>query len=85
MSIKAIKGTGLIEAEEHIKLFNTGDCKPVDCKDTKIYKYVKDIIGISEFTCYHSKWIDEYDDVNEYYYFIPKRLEQQIKESLSFD
>ena len=73
------------KAKEHIKLFDTGDCEPIDCKDSKIYKYVKDILGISEFTCYYSKWKDEYDDVSEYYYFIPKRLEQQIKDSLSFD
>ena len=67
------------KAKEHIKLFDNSYCKPVDCKDTKIYKYVKDIIGISEFTCYHSKWKDEYDDVSEDFYFIPKRLEHQIR------
>ncbi|SFW32755.1 Immunity protein 15 [Prevotellaceae bacterium HUN156] len=71
------------KAKEHIKLFNTDYCRPIDCKDTKIYKYVKDIIGISEFTCYHSKWTDKYEDgseeVSEFYFFIPKILEQQIK------
>ena len=51
--------------------------KMVDKYDAK--EYVKDIIGISEFTCYHSKWKDEYDDVSEDFYFIPKRLEHQIR------
>ena len=71
------------KAKEHIKLFDTSYCKPVDYKDTKIYKYVKDVIGISEFTCYHSKWTEKYEDgteeISEFYYFIPKILEQQIK------
>ena len=70
------------KAKEDIKLFDDY-CKLDDYKDTKIYKYVKDIIGISEFTCYHSKWTDKYEDgseeVSEFYFFIPKILEQKIK------
>ena len=68
------------KAKEHIKIFNNS----IDYKDTKIYKYVKDIIGISDFTCYHSKWKDKYEDgseeISEFFYFIPKNLERQIRQ-----
>ena len=60
------------KAKEHAKLFNNSYCKSIDYKETKIYKYVKDVIGLSEFTCYHSKWIDEYEEVCENFYFVPK-------------
>lgn len=55
------------KAKEHLKLFN----KPVDFRNTKINKYIKDIIGINEFSChlYESKENDEYDQ----YYFFPNR------------
>ena len=59
------------KAKEHAKLFNNCYCKSIDYKETKIYKYVKDVIGLSEFTCYHSKWIDEYEEVCENFYFVP--------------
>jgi hypothetical protein len=72
------------KAKEQIKLFDTDTCKPVDYKHTKIYKYVKDVIGISDFTCYLSKWTDKFEDGceenNEFYLFVPKILEQQIRQ-----
>jgi hypothetical protein len=64
------------KAKEHVKLFDNNYCKSIDYKNSKIYKYVKYIIGISEFNCYHSKWIDEYEEVNEDYYFVPKILDR---------
>ena len=39
------------KGKEHLSYLN----EVVDYKNTKIYKYVKDVIGMSEFTCYYTK------------------------------
>lgn len=54
------------KAKEHLKPYNT----PINLHNTKINKYVGDIIGINEFTCYCA---ESKEDEYEQYYFIPKR------------
>ena len=62
---------------EHSRYLN----EAVDYKNTKIYKYVKDVIGMSEFTCYYTKSEEDECESVEYYCFIPKKIEQQIRQS----
>lgn len=54
------------KANEHISMFKM----PIEIKDTKIYEYVKNTIGINDFSCYFCK--NEFED--EYYSFIPQKI-----------
>ena len=46
-----------------------------------VHQYVKDVIGMSEFTCYYTKSEEDECESVEYYCFIPKKIEQQIRQS----
>jgi len=65
------------KGKEHLSYLN----EAVDYKNTKIYKYVKDVIGMSEFTCYYTKSEEDECESVEYYCIIPKKIEQQIRQS----
>lgn len=49
---------------------------PVDYKQTKIYNYVKNQTGLSDFTCYFL-YSEEYGEAIEEFFFIPKKLDLQ--------
>ncbi len=52
---------------------------PINIKKTKVYRYVKNLLELDEFSCY---FVDSKGDEYEQYFFIPKILEQRIlKES----
>lgn len=55
------------KAKEHFSILK----KAVDVKETKVYKYIKNTIGINDFSCYYYK--NEFED--EYFSFVPKMIE----------
>ncbi len=59
------------KAIEHISEFKI----PVNILETKVSEYVKNIIGINDFSCYFCK--NEFED--EYYFFVPKIIEQNLQ------
>jgi len=61
------------KAKEQIAKFET----PINIQDTNIYEYVKDIIGINDFSCYYYE--NEFED--EFYIFLPKSLEKRIRQT----
>jgi hypothetical protein len=71
------------KAKEHLNYFN----EQIDYKDTEICKYVEDVIGISEFTCYYTEFKDDEGDDEPHlkrYSFIPKKIEQRIRQKYGF-
>ena len=68
------------KGKEHLNYFN----EPIDYKNTEICKYVEDVIGISEFTCYYTEFFKDDEDDDELYFkrysFIPKKIEQRIRQ-----
>lgn len=46
---------------------------PINIHGTTIYDYVKDVVGINDFSCYFYK--NEFDD--EFYIFVPQILEHK--------
>lgn len=71
------------KAKEHLNYFN----EQIDYKNTEICKYVEDVIGISEFTCYYTEFKDDEGDDEPHlkrYSFIPKKIEQRIRQKYGF-
>lgn len=54
------------KASEHLKPY----VSPINFYETKIGKYVKDIVGIDDFVCYYA---ESKEDEYEQFYFIPKK------------
>lgn len=61
------------KGKKHLQYFK----EPVDIKNTKMKKYLKDIIGLSDFSCYLAESIE---DGLQQYSFIPKILELHIRQ-----
>ena len=63
------------KAKEQISTFET----PINIQETKVFEYVKDIIGINDYLCFYYK--NEFED--EFYIFLPKSLEENIRPTVS--
>ncbi len=59
------------KAKEHFPMLK----EIVDVNKTKVYKYIKDSVGINDFSCHYYK--NEYED--EYYSFVPQIIEDYIR------
>ena len=64
------------KAKEQISAFK----KPVNVQETKVYGYINNIIGINDFSCYFCK--NEFED--EFYLFVPKTIEQILRNNQVF-
>ncbi len=64
------------KAKEQISAFK----KPVNVQETKVYEYINNIIGINDFSCYFCK--NEFED--EFYLFVPKTIEQILRNNQVF-